>query len=324
VTEDLFAPAWARVQRADELRQQMAQLWNDDLDVHPFAPSLTGEGDGVYILRVWEEEPPPLGLAVATGEWLYNARSALDYVIWATAAYESGRLPPPDDGQLQYPIYDTEEAWNRNLYRLRSLADHHRVMLKTMQPFNSDLDANYLGWINRLARIDRHRHLSRVTAYLAVVEPVLAVPEGCTTTLQWGERMLRDGKADVARIVVTPWREGMDVEINPRIGVDPEIEAWSGSEFWRRIRISDRFHMLQIFLSGEIATYEYDCTGSSRKADLLTSEYKEECDGRRSAPRSHPRRVSKPVVWSDPHDGRRSTQNRFDGTDFPPDGAAST
>jgi hypothetical protein len=29
-------------------------------------------------------------------------------------------------------------------------------MLKTMQPFNSDPDANYLGWINRLARIERN------------------------------------------------------------------------------------------------------------------------------------------------------------------------
>lgn len=87
MSEDLFAPAWARVDRADELRERMAQLWNDYISSHPFTPSLIGEGDGVYILRVWEDQPPPAELAVATGEWLYNIRSALDYIIWATAAH---------------------------------------------------------------------------------------------------------------------------------------------------------------------------------------------------------------------------------------------
>ena len=61
----------------------MAQLWNDYIAGDPFAPSLWGEGDGVYILRIWEEEPPPPELAIAIGEWLYNVRSALDYIIWA-------------------------------------------------------------------------------------------------------------------------------------------------------------------------------------------------------------------------------------------------
>ena len=61
----------------------MALLWNDYISSHPFTPSLIGQGDGVYILRVWEDQPPPPELGVATGEWLYNVRSALDYVIWA-------------------------------------------------------------------------------------------------------------------------------------------------------------------------------------------------------------------------------------------------
>jgi hypothetical protein len=298
----------------------MAELWNDYLESHPFTPSLIGHGDGVYILRVWADVPPPAELAVATGEWLYNVRSALDYLVWATAAHETGVVPPPDEATLQYPIYDSEETWTRNLYRLRHLGDHHREMLKIMQPFNSNLDANYLGWINRLARIDRHRHLNHMTAYLAEVDPVVAVPEGCKTSVQWGERVLRHGKADVARIVVTPWHEDMDVQVNPRIGIDPEIEAWSGSEFWRRIRYSERLLMLEIFVAAEISAYEYDCTGTSRKADLLTANYRAECDARQTAARRAPKRQSKPVVWGPPLDGKNSTQARFDGVDFPPDG----
>lgn len=163
-----------------------------------------------------------------------------------------------------------------------------------------------------------------MTAYLAEVEPVFAVPDGCTITLQWGERVLRDGKADVARIVVTPWHESMDIQFNPRMGVDPEIEAWSGSEFWRRINYSERFRMLQVFVAAEIATYEYDCTGISRKAELLTDAYREECDARRMVGKLYPRRASPPVVWTEPREGRRSTPQRFDGTDFPPEGPGKT
>jgi hypothetical protein len=322
MAEDLFATAWARFDRANELRKRMAEIWNDYIETHPFTPDVEAQGDGVFILRVWEDKPPPLDLAVAVGEWLYNLRSALDYVIWATAAHVSGVIPPPGDGQLQYPIYDSEAAWNSNLYRLKPLADHHRSMLKTMQPFNSDLDANYLGWINRLARIDRHRHLSRITAYLAVVEPVIALPEGCRSTLQWGERIIRNSKADVARIVVTPWREGTSIDVNPRIGLDPEIDAWSESRFWKRIRFSERFQLLQIFVSGELAAYEYDSTGASRKADLLTADYRAECDVRRTSTKRHPRRDSEPVVWGDPLDGRPSTQDKLHGVDFPAHGPA--
>lgn len=320
MSEDLFAPAWARADRSAELRQRMAELWNDYLSTHPFSPSLIGQGDGVYILRVWEDVPPPSGLAVATGEWLYNVRSALDYLVWATAAHVTGVVPPPDEAHLQYPIYDSEETWTRNLYRLRNLDEHHREMLKIMQPFNSNLDANYLGWINRLARIDRHRHLNHMTAYLAEVEPVFAVPDGCTTTLQWGERVLRDGKADVARVVVSPWHEGMEVTVNPRIGIDPELEAWSGSAFWRRIKYPERLRMLEIFVAAEIATYEYDCTGVSRKADLLTDAYRAGCDARQTGARRSPKRTPKPVVWGEPHEGSVSTPDRFAGVDFPLDG----
>jgi hypothetical protein len=193
-------------------------------------------------------------------------------------------------------------------------------MLKTMQPFDSDSDANYLGWINRLARIDRHRHLNHMTAYLAEMEPVIVVPHGYTTTLQWGERLLREGVADVARIVVTPWHPGIDVQVNPRFGIDPEIDAWSGSEFWKRVTYSERFRMLQVFVTAEIAIYEYDCTGISRKADLLTESYKTECDNRSTAKAGWPTRTREPVVWTEPRAGKPTTQERFDGSDFPANG----
>jgi hypothetical protein len=92
--------------------------------------------------------------------------------------------------------------------------------------------------------------------------------------------VLVDGHAQVARISVTPWVDGAEVKVNPRIGIDPEVAEWSESGFWSRVRFTERLNMIQIFLAAEIAVYEYDYTGSSRKAEVLASSYREGCDQR--------------------------------------------
>jgi hypothetical protein len=73
-------------------------------------------------------------------------------------------------------------------------------------------------------------------------------------------------------------------------------------------------------VSAEIAAYEYDCTGSSRKADLLTDPYKSECDARRTTAKRFPRRASPSIIWTEPVAGRSVTDAHLDGTDFPPHG----
>lgn len=312
----LFDAAWHRWGRAEQHQAALVEVWNSYIETHPYDFHLDLIDDGVYVARVSAMEPTPPAFEVVLGEWLYNLRTALDYVIWATAAHVSGQLPPPDESMLQYPIYDTEEAWKRNSRRLRSLAPHHREMLRTMQPFASDRDANYLGWLNRLARIDRHRQLVAGTARLAEFEPVVQVPADCGITMEWGDRVLINGSADIARITVRPWTPDTTVSMNPRAGIDPEIAEWSSSPFWRRIRFSERIRMIHIFVAGEIAAYEYDCTGHSRKAALVTDSFKQEADGR--GMRRHVRRPRRPeTAWVRADPPARSTQERFAGQDFP-------
>lgn len=136
--------------------------------------------------------------------------------------------------------YEVLAAWQKNQYRLAGLLSHHRDMLVMMQPFTSDPDANYLSWLNRLARIDRHRSLVTGAARVVQLEPVLKVPDGTEVTVEWGERTVVGGHADVARVTVRPYAPGMDVRVNPRIGIDPEIEEWSQSTFWAKWPFDDR------------------------------------------------------------------------------------
>ena len=304
--ENPFDSCWDRVDRVSSHRVALSEIWNEFIQDHPYDFALLHQGDGVHVLVVEQTKPMPAAFALEFGEWLYNARACLDYIVWATSAFVTGQLPPPDEGTLQYPIYESLDAWRRNEYRLKHLAPHHRHMLLQMQAFNSDPDANYLGVVNRLARIDRHRRLTISTAYLAEMEPVVQVPAGSRTSLQWGQRTLVDGRAQVARIAVTPWVDGTEVSVNPRIGIDPEVAEWAESPFWSRVRFTERLQMIQIFLAAEVAVYEYDCTGSSRKAEVLSSSYRQECDQR--GPLAPIRRPAAPnVVWGSPTDGTTSS-----------------
>ena len=115
----------------------------------------------------------------------------------------------------------------------------------------------------------------------------------------------------------------MEIEFNPRMGIDPEIEEWSHSPFWRKIRFPERLKMLQVFVAAEIAVYEYDATGASRMHEALTPDYKTECDARTDPRRASPRRERKAVVWSDPVSARRATEGELAGEDFPPHGPGS-
>lgn len=163
--------------------------WNDYIAGSPCQYALDHEGSGAHVLQVWRDSPCLLSLrwSLASGSTACGARSTTSSGRPLCISVARSRLPAA--GGVRYPIYENEKAWNGNLHRLEPLADHHREM----QPFASNLDANYLGWINRLARVDRHRRLSVMTSYLAESRPVIALPEGCTAQLEWGNRVLGSG-----------------------------------------------------------------------------------------------------------------------------------
>ena len=152
---------------------------------------------------------------------------------------------------------------------------------------------------------------------------MLQVPDGCAVTVEWGERTVINGQADAARFTVRPYRPGMDVSVNPRIGIDPEIVEWSRSPFWTRVPFDERLKLMQVFVAGDIATYEYDCTGRGRKAELLTDGFRAESDARRGISAAHIR-VRPEVDWKPAGPGTPSTRGRFEGLDFPRNGSGPT
>lgn len=300
----------------------MVEAWNEYLEPHPFDFDLVWATDTVLYLRCLQYEPVPAVLPALFGEWLYNLRSALDHMIWAAAAHASGSVPPPNEAALLYPIYDDEATWNRNRWRLRALAPHQVEMLETMQPFNSDPDANFLGWINRLARIDRHRRFTSWTARLAVANPVLAIPSGIQPVLEMGPRVFIGGKCDFARVTFPSRDAARYVTYNPRVGIDPEIAEWGESPFWSRLRFSDRIKMMMVCVRGEIDIYDYDCTGNVHARQTVSDSFAYESDKRRCEGTFPAVRFEKQPepIWT-PAEARASTRDRYEGRGFPAEGS---
>jgi hypothetical protein len=89
MTDDPFDACWHRWERADSRRREMVTVWNDYVDRQTHECRLVHQRQGVHILQVIENEPIPEDFAVLFGEWLYNPRASLDYVIWAADAYAS-------------------------------------------------------------------------------------------------------------------------------------------------------------------------------------------------------------------------------------------
>lgn len=277
-----FDACWRRIDRAEAHRKAASEVWNAFLKDEPYGGVLHHQGEGKYVLRVYQENPTPPEMAVFFGEWLYNLRCALDYAVYAAAIYDSRKDPPPNEGVLQFPCYTTESEYRKNEYRIKPLADHHKPIIELMQPYrHDDPDTSAVGWLNKLARIDRHRRLSVMTAYMAELNPIVRAPEGCTVEFEPGDRVIVDDEAEVARFTVSPWQEDWEIKANPQAGIDPEIAEWAESPFWRKISYNERLLMLRVAVLTIVVPLEYDCTGSSRKADLLTDSFRAECDARR-------------------------------------------
>ena len=283
-----FAASWHRIDRSATHRKAAADARNEWIKDEPYTFVLTHNGEGHHTLRVVQQEPTPPEMSVCIGEWLYNLRCALDYAVYDAAICESGEDPPPGEGVLQFPIYFDPAQYRNNEYRLKPLSEQHRAILEAVQPYrHDDPDTSALGWLHKLARIDRHRTLHLTTAYVADLNPVVGVPEQCT--VEFGEmrkRCVLDGEAEIGDFTVSPWQDGWEVEVNPRTGLDPELADWRhASPFWRDIPYNDRLRMIQLVVETTVAVLEYECTGWSRRKDFLSEAWRIEADERREARR---------------------------------------
>jgi hypothetical protein len=100
--------------------------------------------------------PTCSGAAIA-GDAITNYRGALDHLLRALAVEQAGKDPPPRERQIQFPICDTEDAFNASLkrHRLGQLATEPALVtaVRELQPFSTGA---ILGRLRDLD--DQHKH----------------------------------------------------------------------------------------------------------------------------------------------------------------------
>jgi len=279
--DDPFKGCWDRFDRAVSHRNAAMEVWADFLaNEHAYEIGLymdpEGEGVGRGTLRVWPaEEMPTSQLSILFGEYFYNLRAALDYAIYATAIVDNGwRDPPPGAHVLQFPVCDTPESWRRSAYHVAPLTEKHRTWIESVQPYKGTDDPTERGiyWLNHLARLDRHRALRVIGAYVSESRPTVEVKYPAMVTFDDIERHVFIGSQDgtaIASFTVTPWKAGDHVEANPNATLDVDLEDFAlgrprDKPTWLRLPMATRLFLIESVIHTEVGRLEYDCLHRTR------------------------------------------------------------
>jgi hypothetical protein len=146
-----------RVERAgkhlEELKTLIASLGGDDdandasvqYDAHAGEPIFT-----------FDPPVPPLA-SILCGETVYNLRAALDYLVYALAILDTGKI----QHGTQFPIDDAPDRFAQSIERgrLKGLNCAHVANIKSLQPYNS---CKWTKVLRDLSNPDKHRELTLV------------------------------------------------------------------------------------------------------------------------------------------------------------------
>lgn len=228
-----FETCWQRIHRAKTHRDKVGSDWAAFLEEEPYSPSVEVDADGrgsIYVVPRREFLSPIF--AIELGEMLYQLRGALDACVYAAAIVESGQEPPPNEEDLEFPIRESPEQFEKAAWHLGPLAQEHRDIVKAIQPYNAPFvppDVRFinesLGLLNDWARIDRHRRLHVVGSWASRASPALRLPDGVRLVRL---DLIGDGflehKDKIADFVLEGWKPGMEIEANPNLIIDIAID----------------------------------------------------------------------------------------------------
>jgi hypothetical protein len=104
-------------------------------------------------LQGMPEEPPPRVLGVLIGETVQNLRTALDYLVYALAWFDTG----PDtagERKTQFPICDSPGEYKRKAkIWLEGVSDDHAAAIEWLQPYKG---RKWLASLRDISNLDKH------------------------------------------------------------------------------------------------------------------------------------------------------------------------
>jgi hypothetical protein len=161
--------AFARVGRAEE---HLADVFGE---VAAFVASQQNStfvdykptGPQKLVLNFPDDVPPPR-LSILIGETIYNLRAALDYLVYALVAHDSGQ---PKAG-TQFPIVDTPDEFERRKKTwLNGVNLAHITQIERLQPYKG---CDWTRLLRDISNPDKHRYLVVTRGQLRGVQISLA------------------------------------------------------------------------------------------------------------------------------------------------------
>lgn len=167
--------------------------------------------------RVEVVEECPAHLAATVGDFLQNARSALDHFAWRLAGKNADR-------DTSFPIYAKREDYfakdrrgkpapNSGAFKVKAFPEKAQTVIETMQPYHGHEFGLSLLRLHDLARLDRHRLLHLVGG------------ASDDFTLRAGR-----GRNERGELVVLPGDPGARMTMNIRLGTfenDTELATFT-------------------------------------------------------------------------------------------------
>jgi hypothetical protein len=144
--------AFLRIDRADEHLADLKEAIDRYLKAHPNAFVVRVEGMTVSPMAM-PSKPPPRTTGILIGEFAQNLRTALDYLAFQLAWFDSG---PSAERRTQFLIEDRPKGFKDRKRFLEGLSPTHVAMIERLQPYNG---AKWLAILRDISNTDKHNVL---------------------------------------------------------------------------------------------------------------------------------------------------------------------
>jgi hypothetical protein len=215
-----------RIERAKAHYASLSEAWNKIPAEDLYTVRSNVNPDGTGVIRLTQPKPIPQALALQFGEMLYQLRAALDGAIYTAAVLETRNDPPPNERNLEFPIFNDPVRYAKCSPRmLGPIADLQRRIIESVQPYRvkqltpnelaRDINRN-IGILNDWARKDRHRRLHIIGGYVLDARPQISHPSGVTVaTMEVIKSGFLEDDNVIAKFRLTGYIRGMEVKANP-------------------------------------------------------------------------------------------------------------
>ncbi len=230
----VFEGCRLRIERAHAHGTALAQAWNEIPAEDLYTVSAKMNSDGTGSFRLTRPKPVPAIFSLQLGEVLYHLRSALDAAIYQAAVLDSGKNPPPDEHQLEFPIFPKRRDYiKKAALKIAPLAKERRDIIESVQLHNAPKlppeervfnGHRNLVILNDWARKDRHRRLHIVGSWVSRANPqILCPPDVKVSSL----KLVHSGFLEDDNVVATfrltgRWR-GVEVKANANLATQVAI-----------------------------------------------------------------------------------------------------